>query len=104
MSIEHFYKKRLTNGGISVEYDSEREIISVSIEHKLVMGAVIGTDHFEIYPSYVEPLHELLTGVSPDIQEAFGGARGSGKARTAAQALGLVDDTNSRAKTVPTES
>ena len=60
MSTEHYYKKKLVKQNIEVEYSSEANEITITYNHKLVMGASIGTSYMRIHPSYIKPLIELL--------------------------------------------
>lgn len=64
MSIKHYYKKKLVNQNLEVEYNSEEDEITIRYEHKLNMGATMRTDYLRIHPSYVEPLCELLKEVT----------------------------------------
>jgi len=58
-----YYKTRVSNQNITMEYSSETDIIIVTIERRLNNGAHIGTDTLEIHKSYVEPFKELLSEV-----------------------------------------
>jgi hypothetical protein len=64
MNIKHYYKKKITNKNITVEYNSEDDEINIEYEHKLNNGASIGTDYLRIHPSYVKPLIEALQRVT----------------------------------------
>lgn len=62
--IKRYWKKKLTNQNLEVEYSSEEDEITIRYVHKLKMGASIGTDYLKIHPSYVEPLYQLLKEVT----------------------------------------
>ncbi|CAB4132373.1 hypothetical protein UFOVP253_11 [uncultured Caudovirales phage] len=63
MGTKQYYKKKLVNQNIEVEYSNETDEISIRIERKLKMGAHMGYDYLTIHPSYVEPLYKLLKAV-----------------------------------------
>lgn len=62
-NTKHYWKKKLVNQNISVEYSSEDDEIYIIVDHKLKSGDSIGSDHMRIHPSYIEPLYKLLTEV-----------------------------------------
>ena len=64
MSVQHYYKKKLVDENIEVEYNSETDMIRIKIDRKLNNGVNIGSDYLDLHPSYVEPLHKLLTDVT----------------------------------------
>jgi len=63
MSKTEYYKQKLVNQNISVEYSSEDDEITIRFEHKLNNGAHIGSDYMRIHPSYVKPLCDLLNNL-----------------------------------------
>lgn len=63
-TVKEYWKKKLTNQNIEVEYSSEDDQIHVHITHKLNSGDVIGHDHIRFHPSYIEPLYKLLKAVT----------------------------------------
>jgi hypothetical protein len=68
MSITHYYKNKLVNENIEVEYDSEKDEITVVIHHKLNNGGALDNSIMWIHPSYVEPLTDLLRAVKEPVQ------------------------------------
>ena len=69
MGLFKYYKSKAVNGDISVEYNSEDDRISVEIMHRINKGDVIGTERLYLYPSFVEPLINLLREVAPPKQD-----------------------------------
>lgn len=70
---KHYYKKKLVNNTIEVEYSSETDMIDITIEQKLVMGANIGYERMKIHPSYIEPLYKMLKEVSEPLSNTLKG-------------------------------
>lgn len=60
MSINRYYKKKLVNQNIEVEYNSGEDEVTIEFKHVLNSGDHIATDRMRIHPSYVEPLVDLL--------------------------------------------
>jgi len=68
MATKHYYKKKLVNKNIQVEYSSEADEVTIIYNPKLVMntrmmGTSIGTPPMRIHPSCIKPLIELLKEV-----------------------------------------
>lgn len=64
MTTKHYYKKKLVNQNIEVEYSSEEDEITICVQHTLKTGDVIDNGYMRIHPSYVEPLYKLLKEVT----------------------------------------
>lgn len=74
MGTKHYYKKKLVDQNLEVEYSSEEDMVTIRVENKLKMGASIGSEWMRIHPSYIEPLYKLLTEVTaqPEINSLQG--------------------------------
>lgn len=53
------------NEGITVEYKSEHDDLTIHIERSLNSGDLLGVDSLTIHATYVEPLIKLLREVNP---------------------------------------
>lgn len=62
--ITKYYKQKLVNGPLTVEYSSEDDSIIITIEHKLKMGATIGYDYMKIDPTAIKPLIAMLEALA----------------------------------------
>lgn len=63
MSVETYWKKKIKNQDLSVEYSSEEDMVTICYDHKLTTGTLISKNYLTIHPSYIEPLCELLRKV-----------------------------------------
>lgn len=62
-TVQHYWKKKLVDRTLEVEYNSETDKISITFDNRLVDGTSIFREHLTIPPDAVEPLYRLLTEV-----------------------------------------
>lgn len=61
--IKRYWKKKLVDQNITVEYSSEEDEITIVIKEMLGNKVLLGLKSLTIDPSYVEPLYKLLKDV-----------------------------------------
>lgn len=63
IEVKRYWKKKLVDRNITVEYSTEDDMIDIEIERKFKNGRTFDTSRISLHPSYIEPLHRLLTQV-----------------------------------------